>query len=586
MEYAIVPTNEIEHSRYSADHSRSYSQDTYLELSKSVRMMGIHTPLCVTRRNADGMYVIIDGDHRLEAAKDAGLETVPVFIDDTVDPDKPNYNEKILNYINNTQRVNLTAYEAASLFRQLFRDCSFAEIEQAKACMGISKSKADLYSKLIMLDNGTAEWLEKRKMDNSRGIVDTLLSIRNSKDREDAVNLAEALGILEPREMEDFLKNLSFILGNLPEVIRIHFNTRELPYSKTIASFLLLYPTEERILSAVDKLNTVPHGGRIAAAGQFLRLLKGIDPGTGEVLTGQACPELLDLVPLPSFPYDETMISAIIRFRSLFPEDPEKRLSIITDLISQNRLTEDDLIRLTRSIEKFFVSYPEEIQDFFWDGSLRFSDSCFRILNILLEKTYDLPTKLEMIENACAGKTSPEQFENRLAKAIKERDEMIRDVALQTNTDPASLKNDEDIMRTAGIPEEDIERIRAEKSSSRSGKTAGKDAGTETGPAEVPDGPGGEYGEEEPAFGGDDNDLLLLADSMARSQNTDKLLELELLENGENETIILSKLYRLANKTCKACRGERVFRFDTVNYCEGCMLARLIGEVEDSIGEE
>ena len=120
----------------------------------------------------------------------------------------------------------------------------------------------------------------------------------------------------------------------------------------------------------------------------------------------------------------------------------------------------------------------------------------------------------------------------------------------------------------------------------RIGKSAGKGSGTEILPAYVPDESDEHYEKDEFSVREDDNDLLLLADSMARSQNTDKLLELELLENGENETILLSKLYRLANKTCKGCRGERVFRFDTVNYCEGCMLARLIGEVEDSIGED
>ena len=206
----------------------------------------------------------------------------------------------------------------------MFKDCSFDQLEEAKARMGISKYKAELFSKLIALESKTAEWHEKKKMDNSRGIIDTLLSIRKSKDREDAISLAESLGIQEPKEMEDFLKNLSFIIGNFPEVIRIHFNTKELPYSKTIGMFLLLYPTEDRIMAAVDKLNTVPYGGRMSAATQFLRLLKGIDPDTGEIRPDQACPELLDLVSLPSFPYDETMISAIIRFRGLFPENPEK----------------------------------------------------------------------------------------------------------------------------------------------------------------------------------------------------------------------------------------------------------------------
>ena len=65
MEYAIVPTNEIVHSRYSAEHNRSYSQDMFNELSKSIRIMGVHDPLCVTRKNAEGKYVIMPFIHCL-----------------------------------------------------------------------------------------------------------------------------------------------------------------------------------------------------------------------------------------------------------------------------------------------------------------------------------------------------------------------------------------------------------------------------------------------------------------------------------------------------------------------------------------
>ena len=132
MELTIVPTNEIVHSRYSAEHNRSYSQEMFHELSKSIRIMGVHDPLCVTRKNAEGKYVIIDGDHRLSAAIDAGLETVPVYIDSTVDPDKANVEEKVLNYIRNSQRSNLSTYETARLFRRMFDDCSFNEIEEVK----------------------------------------------------------------------------------------------------------------------------------------------------------------------------------------------------------------------------------------------------------------------------------------------------------------------------------------------------------------------------------------------------------------------------------------------------------------------
>ena len=586
MEYAIVPTNEIVHSRYSAEHNRSYSQDMFNELSKSIRIMGVHDPLCVTRKNTEGKYVVIDGDHRLSAAIEAGLETVPVYIDPTVDPDKANLEEKVLNYISNSQRSNLSTYETARLFRRMFDDCSFNEIEGVKARIGISKYKAELFSKLTMLDEASAKWLEKNGWDSNSRIIEGLLSIKKEEDREDTICRAESLDIREPREMADFLENVRTVVSSFPDVIRIHFNARELPFSKTIASFLLLYPTEEKALEAVDKLNAVPGREKISAAAQYIRLLKGVDPSTGELKAEQACPELRDLVILPAFPYDETMITAIIRFRNLFADSPEKRLRVFTDLVGHDRLTEDDLIRLSHSIEKIFSAFPEQVQKFFWDGRLQFHDACFRILKILLEKTYDLPTKLEMIEAACAGKVSPEQFENRLAKAIKERDEMIREIALQTNTDPASLKNDEDIMRTTGIPEEDIARIRSETRDSRKEKDSGNKKGSVNqsdyfcDAADDPD-------EGEPFETFDSvADYLLLADSMAKSQNTDKHIELELLSRGENESIRLSNLYRIADRTCRKCRDERIFDFKTVNYCQGCMLAHFIGEIEDSIGEE
>lgn len=585
MELTIVPTNEIVHSRYSAEHSRSYSQEMFHELSKSIRIMGVHDPLCVTRKNAEGKYVIIDGDHRLSAAIDAGLETVPVYIDSTVDPDKANIEEKVLNYIRNSQRSNLSTYETARLFRRMFDDCSFNEIEEVKARIGISRYKAELFSKLTMLDERTAEWIERMGWDSNSRIIDGLLSIKKEEDREDTISRAESLDIREPREMADFLENVGTVVSSFPDIIRIHFNARELPFSKTIASFLLLYPTEEKALAAVDKLNAVPGREKISAAAQFIRLLKGVDPSTGELKSDQACPELLDLVLLPAFPHDETMISAIIRFRNLFPDSPERRLCVFTDLVNHDRLTEDELIRLSHSIEKIFSTFPEQFQNFFWEGRLQFHDACFRILNILLGKTYDLPTKLEMAETACTGKVSPEQFENRLAKAIKERDEMIREIALQTNTDPASLKNDEDIMRTTGIPEEDIARIRSESTGSRKDQDSGNKKGSAAFSEYADDSSDTDDGEPFESFDSV-SDYLLLADSMAKSQKTDKHIELELLSKGENESIQLSNLYRIADRTCRKCRDERIFDFKTVNYCQGCMLAHFIGEIEDSIGEE
>ena len=577
MEFKSVPISEIVHSRYSADHNRTYSAETFSELEKSIRAIGIHKPLSVTRKNKEGYYMVIDGDHRLDAAAEAGIEMIPVFIDPSVDPDIPNSGEDVLNYISNTQRVNLTTYEAAKLLRRMYSNCDFDKINEMKSQIGISPRKAELLDKLIRLDEKSADWLERMGMDSRMGIIDALLAIRNPEDREDAIARAESLDISEPLEMQDFLKCVGTVLNTFPEHIRIHFNGSELPYSRHVIAFLRDCPTEEKVLEAVGKLDGIPCSGRAEASAQFERLLRGIDPKTGEVSAKESCPELLDLILTPDFPWDERTVSAIIRFRSLYPDDPEKRLRIISDLLENKRLTQDDLVRLTRSLEKFFPSFPEEVKQFFWEGRLSFSDTCFRILDILLGKTYDLPTKLEMIGNPCAGNTNPEQFESRLAKAIKERDEMIREIALQTDTDPAELKNDGDIMRTAGIPEEDIERIRAEKNGSKAREKSGRSSSSEKA-ADHHEDPSQDE-EEYPEY-------MLLADSMSRSQNTDKYLELDLILRGENGTMKVSKIYEKANETCTFCRSERLFNFDTINYCQGCMLAYFIGVIEDSVGED
>ena len=223
MDFKIVPINEIVHSRYSADYSRSYSRETFMELVMSIRAMGVHDPLMVTGKNAEGYYVIIDGDHRLDAAKEAGLETVPLLIDQTVDPDKPTPDEIVQNYISNTQRVNMSPLETARLFRRLYANCNFAQLEEMKKRMGISARKTELLNKLISLDEKTAEWLMQIGMDSRGGVIDAMLSIKKVEDRQDAIARAESLGITEPLEMQDFMKCVSAVLNTLPEIIRYHF---------------------------------------------------------------------------------------------------------------------------------------------------------------------------------------------------------------------------------------------------------------------------------------------------------------------------------------------------------------------------
>ena len=583
MKYAEIPVNEIVHSRYSGETTRIYDSETFAGLSKSVKKLGVSTPIVVTDKNENGMYMVIDGDHRLEAAKAAGLETIPVVINTTVDPDKPNRDEQILNFIHNTQRVNLTNYEAARIYEAVSRDCSHDQTEEVKARMGLSRYRTDLYNKLNRLDVRSAQLLEQNGLDSDSGLIDALLTIRSSEDREDALDRAFGMGLKRPDELTDFISCISDVINLFPKSIQAHFNGNELPFTKPVIAFLSWYGSEEKQMELIEKFHGIQRREMTRAAENYLCLLTGQDPDTGKRNPDHACPEMENIILSPEFPFDREIIRAVADMCRALPEEPEKRLHVVSELFECGRLTEDCLIRTTRLIERSFSGYPDEVRDFFWNGTVQFSDYSFRILDQLLSKTYDLPTKLEMIDEAGKGKPSPDQFEKRLAKAIRERDEMIREVAAQSNVDPECLKNDEDIMRVVGMPESDISRIRS-GIGGETQKPERESSGYDR-PSPVNSGVTQDASEDEDETY-EYSDYMMLADSMARSQNTSKIIELELLEKGENETIRLAKLYRIADVRCRKCRGERIFNFETVNYCDGCMMSGLIGDVEDSIGED
>ncbi|WP_225781262.1 ParB/RepB/Spo0J family partition protein [Xenophilus sp. Marseille-Q4582] len=70
-----------------AQPRRSFREESIDELSASIRLHGVLEPVSV-RSNADapGRYIVNRGERRIRAARRAGLKTVPVFIDERIDP--------------------------------------------------------------------------------------------------------------------------------------------------------------------------------------------------------------------------------------------------------------------------------------------------------------------------------------------------------------------------------------------------------------------------------------------------------------------------------------------------------------------
>jgi ParB family chromosome partitioning protein len=124
-----------------ADNSPGFSAPNLRELGESIRRRGIKTPLSVRRHpQHPGRYIINHGARRFRAARLAGLQTVPAFVDD-------DYNEAD-QVVENLHRNDLTAREIADYIgRELARGLRRKEIAQR-----ISKSAAYITQHAVLLD--------------------------------------------------------------------------------------------------------------------------------------------------------------------------------------------------------------------------------------------------------------------------------------------------------------------------------------------------------------------------------------------------------------------------------------------------
>jgi len=136
-----VPIKQIIPNRNQPRHNFNARQLT--KLAASIRASGILQPLTV-RETDDGKFELIAGERRLMAAKEAGLDTVPVYIL-SVDADV-----EMMQYalIENVQRVDLNPMEEAEGYAMLSGKYGLSQDEIAER---IGKSRPSITNSLRLL---------------------------------------------------------------------------------------------------------------------------------------------------------------------------------------------------------------------------------------------------------------------------------------------------------------------------------------------------------------------------------------------------------------------------------------------------
>lgn len=168
------------------------------ELAASIREHGILQPLIVAPV-ADGTYMLIAGERRLQAAQKAGFKSVPVIVRHASGQEMLE-----LALIENIQRADLNPLEEAEAYRQLTEEFGLSH-DAVAARVGKSRVAITNTLRLLGLSAKVKQALVNRKI--TEGHARALLALSSARAQESALQTVLNLD-LNVRQVEELTRKL------------------------------------------------------------------------------------------------------------------------------------------------------------------------------------------------------------------------------------------------------------------------------------------------------------------------------------------------------------------------------------------
>jgi len=158
---------------------KSFDPQQLAELTQSIREQGVLQPLlvCPAEARNDGKdFVLIAGHRRLEAARAAGLDAVPVHV-------RAADAEQLVEWavIENIQRSDLNAVERGQAYRDIMDRFNLTQVELANR-LGSSRESVSNYLRILDLADSVQELLLNGKL--SFGHARALAGLSGRPDRQ------------------------------------------------------------------------------------------------------------------------------------------------------------------------------------------------------------------------------------------------------------------------------------------------------------------------------------------------------------------------------------------------------------------
>jgi ParB family chromosome partitioning protein len=178
----------------------NFDPETLTELAESIRQHGVLQPLIVTEGEQQDHYILIAGERRLMAARQAGLDLVPAMVREAGEQQRLE-----LALIENLQRSDLGPLEAAEAYRQLSEEFNLSH-EDIAARVGKKRPTVTNTLRLLNLPTSVRQALSEGKI--SEGHARALLALNSTQ-----AQLAALQTILERslsvRQTEELVRKLS-----------------------------------------------------------------------------------------------------------------------------------------------------------------------------------------------------------------------------------------------------------------------------------------------------------------------------------------------------------------------------------------
>jgi ParB family chromosome partitioning protein len=172
----------------------TFDPEALAELAASIREHGLIQPLIVTRQGPE-RYQLIAGERRWQAARMAGLDTVPVIVKEATPQQALE-----LALVENIQRADLNPLEEAAAFRQLVDEFGLSQ-EQVAERVGKSRVAVTNTLRLLRLPAEVKQALADGTI--QEGHARALLGLPTSQAQVAAVQLVvkRALSVRQTEEL-------------------------------------------------------------------------------------------------------------------------------------------------------------------------------------------------------------------------------------------------------------------------------------------------------------------------------------------------------------------------------------------------